>query len=280
MELNHVSSAREMFEQLSTEKLDELLDKELHRELPDEDAIHLILSVLREREKNNPLVITPQIQRAWEKYQRRITELDKKAERSRRVRNWAVRAASIAAVLIVLIFAVVPQQAEAESFWEVLTRLTAEIVEFFSPGDNKDRLVEYKFVTDNPGLQQVYDAVVELGVTEPVVPMWLPATGEVIECKTTDTPAKKGFVAAIEYGDSEVIYKLDVYNTDVAHVYHGDGDQVQKFAQGETTFNIMRNNNAWIVFWTKENVECSIAIDCQEDVLYKILKSIYTMEDI
>lgn len=279
MELNNVSSAREMFEQLSTEKLDELLDAELHRETPDENAIRMIFSILRERDKDRPREVTPQIQTAWEKYQDKMEDLDRKENRSRQIRNWVVRATSIAAVLVVLLMVVVPKQADAESFWEVLQRWTAEIVEFFSPADNEHRLAEYKFVTDNPGLQQVYDAVVELGVTDPVVPMWLPEVGEAIECKTVTTPVSTGIYAALPHGDGFVMYKLNIYNTEVAHTYHGDGTEIIEYIQDETTFNIMRNNEAWVVFWTKDNIECSIAVDCQEDDLYKILKSIYTMED-
>ena len=279
MELNNVSSAREMFEQLSTEKLDELLDAELHRETPDENAICMIFSILRERDKDRFREVTPQVQAAWEKYQDKMEDLDRKETQPRQIRNWVVRAASIAAVLAVFLMAVIPQQADAESFWEVLQRWTAEIVEFFSPTDNEHRLAEYEFVTDNPGLQQVYDAVVELGVTDPVVPMWLPEVGEAIECSIVETPVKTGVVAALPYGDSFVVYKLDLYNADVAHTYHGDGTEIIEYIQDETTFNIMRNNEAWVVFWTKDNIECSIAIDCQEDDLYKILKSIYTMED-
>lgn len=279
MELNNVSSAWEMFEQLSTEKLDELLDAELHRETPDENAIRMIFSILRERDKDRPREVTPQIQAAWEKYQDKTEELDRKETQPRQIRNWVVRAASIAAVLVVLLMVVVPKQADAESFWEVLQRWTAEIVEFFSPTDNSHRLAEYEFVTDNPGLQQVYDAVVELGVTDPVVPMWLPEVGEVNECRTIITPVSTGLFATLPNNGGEVVYKLDVYNTDVSHAYHGDGTEVIKFTQDEITFNILPNNDAWVVIWTIDNIECSIAIDCQEDDLYKILKSIYTMED-
>ena len=40
----------------------------------------------------------------------------------------------------------------------------------------------------------------------------------------------------------------------------------------------MENNERINAVWTISNTECSIVTDCQEDV-YKILKSIYTMED-
>lgn len=58
----------DFYEQLSTEKLDEMLNKELHSESVDSDVVRKILDVLWERE-NTPAVITPAIQEAWELYQ-------------------------------------------------------------------------------------------------------------------------------------------------------------------------------------------------------------------
>ena len=41
---------------------------------------------------------------------------------------------------------------------------------------------------------------------------------------------------------------------------------------------IVKNTDAWVVVWTKDNIECSISVDCQEDELDRILRSIYTKE--
>ena len=280
MEINQISSARDMFGQLSTEKLEQLLDTELHQPEPDANAVRLILDILRERDREQPCEITPQMREAWESYQEKTDALARRETLARKRRSGIRRALAAAAVVAVVFLAIVPGKANAETFWEALQRWTAEIVEFFGAGDNAHRMENYQFTTDNPGLQQVYDAVVELGVTEPVVPMWLPESGEAIECKTVTMPVKTGVVARLPHGDDEIIYKLDIYHSDVSHTYHGDGTQGKQFIQDETTFHIIRNNDAWVVFWTKDNIECSIAVDCLEDDLYKILESIYTMEDL
>lgn len=61
MEINQISSARDMFGQLSTEKLEQLLDTELHQPEPDANAVRLILDILRERDREQPREITPQM---------------------------------------------------------------------------------------------------------------------------------------------------------------------------------------------------------------------------
>ena len=178
---------REALEQMETSGLDELLQAELEKEKPDADAVRLIVSVLEERESELPLELTPKDEEAWKQYQKRMAGLQKKPLP---LRQWLTVAASMA-IIVGLMFAVVPQQAEAESFWEMLRRWSDNILEIFNPREHVSSL-EYHFESDNPGLQQVYDAVVELGVTEPVVPMWLPEGCELTMFSLKDTPMLKG----------------------------------------------------------------------------------------
>lgn len=60
----------EMLSEWTTEQLDERLDQELHKETVDEETVRTILAVLREWEEEEFVEITPQIQSAWEKYQK------------------------------------------------------------------------------------------------------------------------------------------------------------------------------------------------------------------
>ena len=75
-------------------------------------------------------------------------------------------------VAITLLFALLPTQANAETWWERLARWSDDFFSFFNPNESEMTEDVYIFQTDNEGLQQVYDKVVELGITEPVVPMW------------------------------------------------------------------------------------------------------------
>lgn len=280
---NKIPSVRQVLEQLSTEQLDQMLDEELHSGVPDADAVRMIMRILRERDdaerKDTPVVLTPQQIEAWEKYQRDTAHIWKEENRIIQFRRWALKAASIVAVLVLLFLPILPQEAGAESLWNRLARLTDDLVDFFGPNDNMDRIEAYEFKTENPGLQQLYDAVVELGVAKPVVPMWLPTIEEANEIKIVNTPTNKGVLASFPYNNSEIFYKLDIFHSDVSHKFTRDETEIKKFAVNETTFYIMRNLDYWVVIWNVDEIECSIQIDCQEDILHKILKSIYSMED-
>lgn len=265
---------RESLEQLATEKLDKILQAELEKSIPDVDAVKLIVSILEERDAEVHTPPTDKEQAAIVQYYERMKGFQRKPAP---VRRWMAVAASIALILG-LLFVAVPQQAEAESFWEMLQRWSKSFLEIVNPKEHFSSM-EYNFETDNPGLQQIYDAVVELGVTEPMVPMWLPDGCELTLLDMVNTPMSEGLGAWFSYGDGEIVYKLDVYTGKPAREFFRDDSHYESYEKNGTSYYITRNNNRWGVVWIRENIECSIILDCQEDTLRRILRSIYVMED-
>lgn len=279
MESNNVTSIRQMLEQLPTDTLREMLDKELHTEPVNGDSIRLIRSILQERQKQVAVEMTPGLKRAWEKYQRDTEKIWKKSRRTRKIRSWTMRAAAAASVLILLLVPLVPQEVGAESLWDALVRWTTEIVEFFGPNDNEGRIQEYEFKTDNPGLQQVYDAVVDLGVIDPVVPMWLPEGYELVEFYEEKTPAVTRIHSRFKCYEAICVFYIDIYNADVSRMYQWDENTIDRYEYGGIVHQILQNYDNTVVIWSRNNVECSLLLNCQEDTLNRILKSIYTTED-
>lgn len=278
MQDNEITSLRARLEQMPTVQLDEILNDELEKEPADAVLVRTIMDILWEREKDLPLENTPKIRAAWKKYRRKVARLERQYRKPRWYQSGLFRVVSAAAMVCLLIFAI-PQKAGAESLFEKLARWTDGIVEFFSPETKNDNLTEYRFVTDNPGLQQVYDAVTELGVTAPVVPMWLPEGYELVECKAVTTSEKNGVSAFFSNGEVYAVLKVDFFTTDVMHQYHKDESQASLYESCGIEYTVIRNIDRWVVIWFQDNIECSMAIDCQEDTLYRILDSIYAMED-
>ena len=265
---------RGMIEQISTEQLDEMLMYELEKEPVDESAVRLIIEVLEKRDQNEPVEINPQVAASWEKYQ---TPAPVQSRPKFSFRSWPVRIAAAVAVVIALALAVL-QSAEAEGFWERLTRWTESIFEFFTPGDEMAEH-EYVFATDNPGLQQVYDAVAALGITAPVVPMWLPDGYELLQCEVTETPSKSFVHSRFENGKNIIILDLAIRDTESPRQYSKDEENADKLEIVGVEHSILHNEEWWTAAWTRDRLECAIYMDCQEEILYKILTSIYTMED-
>lgn len=279
MQENNVTSVREVFENMSTEQLDEILNRELHADPPDANAIRLILSILREREKDMPIELTPQMLEAWEQYKRDTAKLREQSRRARRMRSMFVRIVSSAAVLALVFTLLIPQEAKARGLWDWFRRMTADVVEFFTPADTESRIMEYEFKTDNPGLQEVYDTAVELGVISPAVPSWILEGNELAECVVNKMPSKTQLLSTFSLMEKDTIFKIEIYDQEISHSYDKDETPVKTREFYGTQFTIMRNNDVWVAVWGTENIECSIFIDCQEDDLYRILKSIYVMEE-
>lgn len=265
---------RESLEQLETAELDAMLQAELEKNAPDPDSVRLIMSVLEGREAAAPVPITDSEEAAWQQYQQRMAGLRKKPAP---VRRWMAGAASVVLVLGML-FAVMPQQAEAETFWEMLQRWTSTVLGYFGREDKFGEL-NYVFETDNPGLQQVYDAVVELGVTDPVVPMWLPEGCELTSLDVVRTPMLAGITARFSYDGSRIVYQADLYDGEPAHQFYRDDAHYEEYEKNGINFCITQNNGSWAAVWTKDNIECFLTLDCQEETLRRILESIYVMED-
>ena len=277
MPRDNVSSVRKWMSELSTDQLDDMLQAELEKEVPDGNAVRLILDVLWEREKGNPVEMTPGIEKAWEKYQRDAAAIDQRKEISVFSRSGLLRVASIAVVCL-LLFAIVPGQAEAESLWERLAQWTSSIFEYFNPHAKQAVQDKYVFETDNPGLQQVYDAVVEMGVTEPVVPMWLPEGYSIVFLKSETEKQKCYFVACFQYGSNEMIYKAILHEGDSSYWYHKDDSHVKCIEIAGVEYYALQNHEMWTISWINDNVECALIIECSEEDMHRILNSIHKLE--
>lgn len=267
-----------LLDQLSTAELEQILKEELREDQPNGDRVRMVMKILRARDAENPVEVPQRVKEAWEQFSQQSPREPEPVRKP--IRLWVCRAASLAAILCVVLLCLTPKAAQAETWWEKLSRWSGEIYEFFSPEDAQFDHSTYVFHTENPGLQKVYDTIAELGVTEPVVPMWLPEGYELVECVVTPARAKTGVRAFfVDDEGNETTFLVDVYSADTWHEYHKDEENVLVYETNGDYFRIMRNNDEYVVIWEKGKTECSFSAICTEDTLHKIINSIYTLED-
>ena len=276
MKLNSMASRREFLKELSTSELDRMLQAELRKETIDDDLVRLVLSVLEDREQDYPVEINEEIAAAAEKFGNSIVAPQIAPAR----KKWppVLKAASILVVVGMLLFAL-PQAVQAESFFDLLARWTESVFEFFNPVAERDEQPEYVFETDHPGLQQIYDAVVEMGVTEPVVPMWVPEGYGLVEAKKYIEPTETIFFAYLSNNKSFIQFNVVVASDGITYQHSKDDEAVEVYESSGVKYYIISNLEKLTVTWIVNKTECTIATDCQDEELYKLLKSIYTMED-
>lgn len=271
------TTIRDLLMNMPADELDALFQAELGKDEPDPAMIRLFMEIFRKREPISQEMITPGIERAWEQYCERSSSICTEEKKNSPVPKWLVRIGATAAVLFLMI-SVVPSQASADGIWGKFSRWSSEFLEFFSRTDNEGRMEEYKFVSDNAELLDVYQTVTEQGISIPVVPMWIPEGYALSECKVITLPAKTSVIAAFVDGENTITMNFAVCHQEVAKKYQKDETDIQHYEVHNTDHVIMRNNDMWSVLWNQKNIEASIFINCQEETLYKIIESIYVME--
>ena len=273
MENDH-KTLRGEWDRLSIQQLESMLQQELERDNPDDDSVLQLLHLLEEQKSCEPLHMGEKEKIAWKTYQSRMKSRTKKPGN---IRRWIAVAASL--VLVVgMLFTLLPQKAEAETFFEMLARWTSDFFQLFSSDADNNQSAEYLFVTDNPGLQELYDAVVKLGVTDPVVPMWLPDGSELVELKVVETPVQLGVQARFSIDALTMVFRVNLVDEVMARDFYREDQAPVEYERDGIIHNIMRNKEIWTVVWTRDRIECAIMMDCQEDTMYRILDSIYVME--
>jgi hypothetical protein len=228
--------------------------------------------VLKERE--SVLEVDEHIQKAWEQYQLKSQTIHKKP---RKMSGVLLRVASVVLVLFTLM-ALFAQEANAKNFFGRLIAWTESVFSFIDPAEKDTATKAYVFRTKNPDLQELYEQVVALGITAPVVPSWIPEGYELTECKVTETPTDTYLSASFTHGNMQMVYQLDVFSDNTTHNFYKDSTEIRKEEKNGIEHTIMQNNGYMVAVWTIDNIQCAISMDCHEEMLLKILNTIYTME--
>ncbi|MBQ7768073.1 MAG: DUF4367 domain-containing protein [Oscillospiraceae bacterium] len=259
------------WKQLPTDELDRILQAELEKKYPNEEVVLPILQTLEDREKDYPVEETPEVLALLEK----LSEHKTPPKQSKSKRRWITGIAAVAAAACIIVMAV-PRTVGAESVFDILSRWTSEVFEFFTPDqDKKKPPAEYLFETDNNGLQQLYDKVVELGITEPVVPMWLPEGFELLNLKATPLRDNGYKVNAIFRGNEKGVSITYRISNDITTKFEKEETAVELYDYADVSHFVLVNDENLSVTWAIDGVECLINTDVSREDVYIIIKSIY-----
>ena len=271
--MNRKTLLHNAWSEMPTSELDRQLQLELQKEEPEEEVVLGIMRVLQEREENCTVEVTKDIQDAWNRYHEKTV----KPKKTTRKCKWFIRAAAVAVFGFVIL--AMPQTVGAESLLDVFFRWTESVFEFFAPEDEATNpTVEQMFQTEHPGLQQVYDQLSELGVTEPVVPMWLPEGFELTELKTILMSDGEKLCAVFHSSNGCIAISYRVSADILPSKYEKEVSGVEIYEPFDVCHLIMDNDENLLVTWTVDGVECAINTDIEKEEVYKLIDSIYRME--
>ena len=276
MEWNKIKYTQETLTRLNREELRKLLTEELAKETADIDdlLVRQLLGELDARGKDPSFVDDEKIEAVCDKFR---SDMEKDGQKKKYwYQGWLLKVASIVLVLGVLFFSL-PSAAQADNVKEVLSWWSDSVFQFFAPGEHPVEK-EYVFETDHPGLQQIYEAVEEMGIEEPIVPRWLPDGFELLELKTIQMAEDRSLVARAESNKRNILFTIVVHSEEETFQYEKDEEKIIVWDLAGNEHYLLSNKDERVITWMTKGIECTIITDCLEEEVYRIIKSIYTSE--
>jgi NTP pyrophosphatase (non-canonical NTP hydrolase) len=188
-------------------------------------------------------------------------------------KSWLLKVASVVLVLGVLFFAL-PTATNAKNIPEVLTWWSDSLIQFFRPGQ-KPNIEEFEYKTDHPGLQKIYDAITEAGITEQIVPSSLSDEFKLSELKITQLQGDISVHTRLRSDSNEILFTA-IAHSEQAMLQH---EKMQEILQ-KTAYNA--NDLVTIVEmlrapggcpWDREQTHQSIRNDFIEET-YEVIEAI------
>lgn len=266
----------EALARLPRQELRRMLTAELHKntEQINDAFVRLLLAELRARECDPDYIDDDAVEAACEKFRQDTVPVPK--PRKLWYQSWILKVASVILVLGIL-FVVLPAAAEAGNVKDVLGWWSDSVFQLITPG-KKPVTRSIVFQTDHPGLQEIYDTVTELGITQQIVPQDLSEEFELTELKVFPMLEDTSVYAQLIGNNKEILFTIIVHSEQAMIQHEKTPETILVWDLSGIEHYLITNTTEQIVTWVIDNIECTIATNCQEEDVYEFIKSIYTSE--
>lgn len=286
-------------DQLSTKELQEILRADVDSPgRGDDEAIFYILEVMEKREQEHPSGSFPDLDACWQEFQTIYHTPEGEGQslypaedpdeapagaapagkpRRRVLRRWVLAAALLALLIASLAIPV----AGYDNLLEMIGHWTSEQFTFMTA----DREDESGLITDSEDsaetdvgaeLRQVLQ---EYGITENVVPTWMPdgfeLMGDVFVQEYADF-GKTEFFASYSNGDSSCAISITLFDNPVqSYTYEKISGSPDPYVVGNVEHYIIQNTDSIMAAWYIQNLECSITAEFSKSDMERVINSIY-----
>lgn len=267
-------------DRISPAALKEQLRSELSKDHPDQAAVSRLLDELGQHASEDPIPAETQrkLDALWQDYKAArdsAGDTDKQKNTSRQI----IIKLSAMAALLALIICITPAVAGVSSLCKLFGSWSEETFSFLPTMQPTEPRETHTFVTDHPGLQQLYDAVTQLGITEPVVPTWVPEGYQLEQLTQQNTPNGICVFALLECEDSIISLVLQPYTETGSREYSKDHTNVETLEISGIIHYILCNDQQTSALWTVNDLECALSVCGGDADIQQILLSIYKEAD-
>lgn len=276
---------------LSTAALEELLRRDFsvsERSGPDMAVVSAVMEVMHDREEAD--IPEPDVEEAWQSFRARLQEetepmapqaeeqppqaapvfpgRQKTPQKRKNLRRLAV-----AAALVALLVGVLSVPAWGNPVIEELAHWTSQHFSFLAPNQTEP-------TEEARMLYEQLDEIVSPWTDLPVLPQWYPEGSALERVEKSETEESKQIVAAFLWHGEEYVLSVEVHSALPAHFgeYEKNSGPVTRYQTGGVTHYLMKNVDRNMAVWRNETVEAYLHGTFSEELLKKMLDSIYWEE--
>lgn len=185
--------------------------------------------------------------------------------------RWKRSIAVIAAVVAIVIMSVVSVGAAKFNLWETIAKWTQETFHWGTALDGNEQEPEVDGILACRELQEALDQV---GITEKLVPTWLPQGYSLVDIQSVERPTQRTFYAQYNNSEKSIIIQLrDYFDTNPTQAEQSN-NATEVFCFNEINYYLFDNNDQIQIAFIKGHFECSIYGNFSFDTAKKIIQSI------
>lgn len=185
----------------------------------------------------------------------------------------------IAAAVVAVLFGL-GSMAGSSRLWESVVHLTQGTLQIVPPGASQSGQTSAQPPLEELEFTSLQEALDAYGITEPLVPKWLPEGFECSEVMTNFDSEFLRIIAIYEYNERQVKITIRRYNSEEAldrvSVEKENGQQDEKYIRGGVEHSLAQNRAIYTASWTNGLNIVSIIGDVTEEELEQMIDSIYT----
>lgn len=262
---------KEELSKLSQEGLVRLMEKTLDSHSLDSQDI-LLQDILDELDSRTEITPAFDIESGWKDLQDNHPALfqnepDNQGQISKTRRKSRRMPFIVAAIVAAILGTTVIAQAVGIDILGTIARWTEEV--FYFEREPSE--------TSNIASTSLYEIVTANDANVPLVPTWIPENLQQESILVDVQPSKSLYTASYGAvnGDGFSITIMDTSGANGTVQYEKDQENVSVYSAGGVDHYIMENMDSINVVWINENYECSISTNLSQEVIEKIIDSIY-----
>lgn len=269
-----------IYDTMETAQLEELLRldaKGMEGNKSDTDKLFYIMEVLAERKRKEDAVQkTPE--EAFRSFQQNYLPCDymeealpQKAHKKSRCSAGRFHRSLVAAAaaLALIVGGVITAKGFGVDVWEVFLQWTSETFHFTDGSEGNQ-----PGTSSNLESKELAEVLAAYGVTESLVPAWLPEGYVFVDVDITETPKQKIFFAIFDNGENLLKISIKSYIGSNPEQIEQSGELIDTSTIHGITYYIFANNDNRLAAWVNKGYECYISGRITVEEMKQIINSI------